>query len=63
MQLNFLENVQAKIINMGFKFWKCAKVVKGNKKNFESNELTFALAQKWAKHDAKKEKKSKKQKV
>lgn len=48
---------------MGFKFWKTAKIVRGNKKNFESNELTRAIAVKYAKEDAKKEKKSKSKKL
>ena len=48
---------------MGFKFWKMAKISHGNKKDFESNALTIAIAKKCAKHDAKKEKKLKKQKV
>lgn len=42
---------------MGYKFWKIAKVVKGNKKNFKPNALTIALAEKYAKKDMKKEKK------
>jgi len=47
---------------MGFKFWKTARVVRGNKKNFQSNELTIALAEKYAKQDMKKVKKLEKQK-
>ena len=39
---------------MGFKFWKMAKVVKGNKKDFEPNDLTAAIAEKKAKQDMKK---------
>ena len=40
------------------KFWKIAQIVKGNKKTFESNELTKAIAEKQAKADFKKEKKN-----
>jgi len=42
------------------KLWKIARIVKGNKKNFESNDLTAAIAEKQAKADYKKEKKNKK---
>ena len=42
---------------MGFKFWEMAKVTKGNKKDFEANELTTALAEKRAKKDMKKKQK------
>lgn len=41
---------------MGWKFWKMAIVNKGNKKDFEPNALTIALAEKRAKKDAKKDK-------
>lgn len=44
---------------MGFKFWKSAKIVRGNKKDFESNALTKALAEKYAKKEIKKEVKEK----
>jgi len=36
------------------KFWKNAKIVKGNKSSFESTELTAAIAEKVAKKDVKK---------
>lgn len=42
---------------MGFKFWKMAVVVKGNKKDFEPNPLTEAIAEKRAKSDMKKKEK------
>ena len=42
---------------MSFKFWKMAKVAKGNKRDFHSNDLTRGLAEKQAKADIKKEKK------
>ncbi len=42
------------------KLWKIARIVKGNKKDFKSNALTAAIAEKQAKADYKKEKKSKK---
>lgn len=40
------------------KFWKMALIKKGNKKNFESNDLTRAIAEKEAKKDIKKERKN-----
>jgi hypothetical protein len=36
------------------KLWKIAKIKKGNKKNFEPNPLTIAIAKKVAKKDIKK---------
>lgn len=48
---------------MGFKLWKCAKVNRGNKKNYESNDLIDRIAEKQAKKDYKREmKQNRKQK-
>lgn len=40
------------------KLWKIARIVKGNKKSFESNDLTKGIAEKQAKSDFKKQKKN-----
>ena len=44
---------------MTYKLRQMAKVSRGNKKNFESNPLTHALAERQAKKDMKKERKTK----
>ena len=40
------------------KLWKIARIVKGNKRTFKSNDLTTGIAEKQAKADCKKEKKN-----
>jgi hypothetical protein len=46
---------------MLFKFWKVAKVNRGNKKNYESNALIDRIARKQAEKDMKRERKREKQ--